>query len=82
MHKLSKQYFEYWPLYYGTLYGPLVSLVYFQVKAKIVEEGRYFIPTSPTSTSVITSNNANTDTDIDTSDKLDDVSKKFNSKQS
>ena len=32
-----------WPLYYGTLYGPF-SLVYFQVKAKIVEEGRYSIP--------------------------------------
>jgi hypothetical protein len=34
-----------WPLYYGTLYGPF-SFVYFQVKAKIIEEGKYFIPTS------------------------------------
>mmetsp|Transcript_29801 Transcript_29801/g.49180 ORF Transcript_29801/g.49180 Transcript_29801/m.49180 type:complete len:222 (-) Transcript_29801:706-1371(-) len=33
-----------WPIYYGTLYGPF-SLVYFQVKAKIVEEEQYFIPT-------------------------------------
>ena len=56
-----------WPLYYGTLYGPF-SLVYFQVKAKIVEEGRYFIPTSTTasSTSVITSANIDTHTDTHT----------------
>ena len=55
-----------WPLYYGTLYGPF-SLVYFQVKAKIVEEGRYFIPTSTTSsTSVITRANANIDTHTNT----------------
>lgn len=32
-----------WPIYYGTLYGPF-SLVYFQVKSKIVEEEQYFIP--------------------------------------
>jgi hypothetical protein len=36
-----------WPIYYGTLYGPF-SLVYFQVKAKIVEEAHYFIPTTTT----------------------------------
>ena len=34
-----------WPLYYGTLYGPF-SFVYFKVKAKIVIEGRFYIPIS------------------------------------
>ena len=32
-----------WPLYYGILYGPF-SLVYFQVKAKFIEEAKYYLP--------------------------------------
>lgn len=32
-----------WPIYYGTLYGPF-SLVYLNVKRKVVEEESYFLP--------------------------------------
>lgn len=42
-----------WPIYYGTLYGPF-SLVYFQVKRKIVEEEYYFIPQRTTATTATT----------------------------
>jgi hypothetical protein len=37
-----------WPIYYGTLYGPF-SLVYVQVKRKIVDDELYFIPQTTTS---------------------------------
>ncbi len=36
-----------WPIYYGTLYGPF-SVVYFQVKSKLIVEEMYFIPHTTT----------------------------------
>jgi hypothetical protein len=32
-----------WPIYYGTLYGPF-SLVYFQVKKKLIKDAQTFLP--------------------------------------